>query len=76
MSVPVPVKRGVIVGVSLRAEQIPEHSPEVGNVGLSFKLERTAVGQVFGKLRGTSLAECGDGDRLFLFHNELVLLGG
>jgi hypothetical protein len=66
----------VVVGVSLRSEQVSEHSTEVSNVRLGLELEGTAVGEVFGKLRRTSLAESGDGDGLLLFHDKLVLLGG
>jgi len=76
VAVPVPVQTGVVVRVSLASEQVAEHSAEVGNIGLGLELEGTAVGQVFGKLGGASLAECGDGDGLLLFHNQLVLLGG
>jgi len=66
----------VVVRVSLASEEVTEHSSEVGNVGLGLELEGSAVGKVFGKLRGASLAEGGDGDGLLLFHDKLVLLGG
>jgi hypothetical protein len=66
----------VVVRVALASEQVAEHTTEVGNVGLCLELERSAVGQVFGELRRTSLAKGGDGDGLLLFHDELVLLGG
>mmetsp|Transcript_15493 Transcript_15493/g.22757 ORF Transcript_15493/g.22757 Transcript_15493/m.22757 type:complete len:207 (+) Transcript_15493:99-719(+) len=74
-SVPVPVQARVVVGVSLRAEQVTEHTTKVRNVGLSLKFERTAVGKVFRELAGASLAKSWDGNRLLLFHDELVLLG-
>lgn len=76
MSVPVPVQGGVVIGVSLRSEQVAEHASKVGNVRLGLELEGAAVRQVLGELRRTSLAEGGDGDGLLLLHNELVLLGG
>mmetsp|Transcript_4507 Transcript_4507/g.10940 ORF Transcript_4507/g.10940 Transcript_4507/m.10940 type:complete len:322 (-) Transcript_4507:208-1173(-) len=76
VSVPVPVQRRMVVGVSLRSEQVTEHASEVCNVRLGLKLEGATVGKVFGELRRASLAECGDGDRLLLLHDELVLLRG
>jgi len=76
VTVPVPVETRVVVRVALASEQVTEHTSEVSNVGLGLELEGSAVGQVFGKLRRTSLAKSGDGDGLLLFHNELVLLGG
>jgi len=76
VAVPIPIQTRVVVRVALASEQIAEHATEVGNVGLGLELERSAVGQVFGKLGRTSLAKSGDGDGLLLFHNELVLLGG
>ena len=75
-AVPVPVQRGVVVGVALRPEEVAEHAAEVGDVGLGLELERAAVGEVLGELRGAALAQGGDGDGLLLLHNELVLLGG
>lgn len=66
----------MVVGVSLRAEQITEHSTEVSDIWLGLELERTAVSQVLGKLRGATLAKRGNGDGLLLFHNQLVLFGG
>ena len=76
VSVPVPVQTRVVVGVSLRAEQVTEHSTKVSNVRLCLELERAAVRQVLSELRGASLTQGGDGDGLLLFHNQLVLLGG
>lgn len=66
----------MVVRVSLASEEITEHASEVCNVGLGLKLEGSAVSEVFGKLGWASLAEGGDGDRLLLFHDKLVLLGG
>ena len=71
--VPIPIERRMVIGIPLRPEQIPEHTPEVGNIGFRFEFERTAIGQVFGKLRRTSLTQRGDRNGLFLFHNEFVL---
>lgn len=76
MAVPVPIQTGMVVCVTLASEQIAEHTPEVSNIGLGLELQRSAVGQVLGKLGRTSLAESGDGDGLLLFHNQLVLFGG
>mmetsp|Transcript_28078 Transcript_28078/g.56921 ORF Transcript_28078/g.56921 Transcript_28078/m.56921 type:complete len:201 (-) Transcript_28078:1108-1710(-) len=75
-AVPVPIEGGVVVGVTLRPEEVAEHSPEVGDVGLRLELEGAAVGQVLGELRRAALAEGGDGDGLLLLHDQLVLLGG
>mmetsp|Transcript_31907 Transcript_31907/g.77324 ORF Transcript_31907/g.77324 Transcript_31907/m.77324 type:complete len:272 (+) Transcript_31907:158-973(+) len=76
MSVPVPIQTRVVVGVSLRPKQVAEHASQIGNIGLGLKFERAAVSQVFRKLRRTSLAQGRNGNGLFLFHNELVFLGG
>lgn len=74
--VPIPVKTGVIVGVSLTPEKITEHSPQVSNVGFRLEFETAAVGQILSELAGTSLAKGGDGDGLLLFHDKLVLFSG
>ena len=76
VAVPVPVQAGVDVGVALRPEEVTEHASEVGNVGLGLKLEGSAVSEVFGELRWAALAESRNCDRLLLFHNKFVLLGG
>lgn len=75
-SVPVPVETAVVVGVSLRSEQVSEHAAQVSNVWLGFELQAAAVRKVLGELAGAALAESGDRDRLFLFHDKLVLFGG
>ncbi|KAL7554876.1 hypothetical protein ACHAWF_018693 [Thalassiosira exigua] len=74
--VPVPVQARVVVRVPLTPEQVAEHPPQVGNVGLGLELEAAAVREVLRELAGTSLAQGGDGDGLLLLHDELVLLGG
>jgi len=66
----------VVVGVSLRAEKVSEHTAQIGNVWLGFELQAAAVRKVLGKLAGAALAESGDRDGLFLFHDKLVLFGG
>jgi len=76
VTVPVPIQAGVVVCVSLASEEITEHTSKVGNIGLGLELEGSAVGEVFGKLGRTSLAEGRDCDGLLLFHDELVLLSG
>lgn len=54
-SVPVPVQTRVVIGITLRAEQVAEHSPQVGNIRFGLKFKTAAVGQVFSKLARTSL---------------------
>lgn len=66
----------MVIGVSLRTKQVSEHSTKVGNIRLGFEFEGSAIRQVFGKLRRTSLAQGGNRNRLLLFHNQLVLFGG
>ena len=75
-SVPIPIKTGVVVRVSLRPEKVTEHAAKVGNIWLGLKLETTAISEVFGKLTGASLTEGRDSNTLLLFHDELVLFGG
>jgi len=76
VSVPIPIQRRMVIGIPLRPEQIPEHASQISNIGLGLEFERTAIGQIFGELGGTSLAERGDRNGLFLFHNEFVFLRG
>jgi len=74
--IPIPIQTGIIISIPLTPEQITEHAPQIGNVGLSLKLETTAVCKVFRELRRTLLTQRGNRNGLFLLHNELVLLGG
>jgi len=74
--VPIPIQGRIVIRVSLTPEQVPEHPPQVRNVGLGLKLQRTTIRQILGELRGTSLTKCGDRYGLLLLHNELVLLRG
>ena len=71
-SVPIPIKTGVVVRVSLRPEKVTEHAAKVGNIWLGLKLETTAISQVFGKLTGAPLTESRDSYTLLLCHDELV----
>ncbi len=41
---------------------------------LGFEMQAAAISKVFGKLTWATLAEGRDGDALFLFHDELILL--
>ncbi len=66
----------MVVCVTLASEKVAEHASEVGNVGLGLKFEGSAVGEVFGELRWAALAESRNCDRLLLFHDKFVLLGG
>ena len=63
------------VGVSLRSEQVAEHTSQVSDIRLGFEFEGAAVSEVFGELTGATLAERRDRDGLFLLHDELVLFG-
>ncbi len=66
----------MVVGVTLRSEEITEHSSKVGNVGLGLELQGAAVRKVLRKLTWAPLAQRRDGNTLLLLHNQLVLLGG
>mmetsp|Transcript_8493 Transcript_8493/g.13187 ORF Transcript_8493/g.13187 Transcript_8493/m.13187 type:complete len:256 (+) Transcript_8493:137-904(+) len=73
---PIPIQTGIIVCVSLTSEEVAEHSSQVSNIRLSFKLETAAICEILSKLGRTSLTQGRDGDRLFLLHDEFVFLRG
>jgi len=76
VTVPIPIKRRVVVRVALWAEQVAEHPTKVRDVRFRFEFQRTAVCEVLGELRWTTLTQGWDRNRLLLFHDQFVLLRG